>query len=401
MRQEVSDVSKESPKGDLLSPKTDRDAPVIAALDRFNTISNPWLRSTVISLPVVLGLLLLADWLIGQGAFAGDMLRLTAVLVAAVELFAIRVLFDKVPEALRTIWTRSLVGSSSDSQSAPEFSQFLRQFEGALNHRLAWLVGLIFAIASLAATYPVRYFLTAGGSPFSPAELVSYYFFGNVAIIAALLGYVIGLLTWRVGVIAFFITSLGKRFELKIIPKHPDQSGGLRPLGDLCLTIALLLLLPACFLSYWGFVTTFFDAEGMEIYAMLWSGLYRKWLVILSVAALFFFLQPLYRIHLQMKKQRQEIQLELDELSQRMGEISLELRTQAHTITPEQGAKKLASLEFMGKVYQENSRVPTWPFDWNIITKFVVAQAVPILSLVGTSAPLISVIQSLLSSLSQ
>jgi hypothetical protein len=139
----------------------------------------------------------------------------------------------------------------------------------------------------------------------------------------------------------------------------------------------------------------------MEIYAMLWSGLYRKWLVILSVAALFFFLQPLYRIHLQMKKQRQEIQLELDELSQRMGEISLELRTQAHTITPEQSAKKLASLEFMGKVYQENSRVPTWPFDWNIITKFVVAQAVPILSLVGTSAPLISVIQSLLSSLSQ
>lgn len=405
MRQ-VSDAAQENPKGDPGPPEpcpaeTDRNAQVVAALDRFRVISNPWLRSTVVGLPAVLGLLLLADWLIGHNAFAGDKLRLTAILVVAVELFVFRVLFDKVPEALRPIWTRGVISPSDESQpTARIFLQFLGQFEKALNSHLGWLVGLVFAILGLCATYPVRYFLEAGRSPFTPAQLFSYYFFGNGAIVAALLGYVIGLLTWRVGVIAFFVSNLGKRFELRIIPRHPDRSGGLRPLGDLCLAIALLLLPPACFLACWGFVAALFSTEDMEVYAVLWSGLYRRWLVVLSVAALLLFLQPLYHIHLQMQRRRREIQVELDELSERMGEISLELRTQAHTMTPEQGAEKQEALEFMEQVYQENSHVPVWPFDWNIITKFIAAQAVPILSLLGTSTPLISVLESLLSSLS-
>jgi hypothetical protein len=163
----------------------------------------------------------------------------------------------------------------------------------------------------------------------------------------------------------------------------------------------LLLLFPACFLAYWGFVATISGSEGMRVYTVLWSGLYRKWLIVLSVGAFFLFLQPLYHIHLQMKRQHQEIQRELDDLSRKMDEISLELRAQADTLTPAQGTERLAQLEFMDKVYQENSRVPTWPFDWNIVTKFITAQALPLLSFAGTSGPLIGIIESLVSSLPQ
>jgi len=77
--------------------------------------------------------------------------------------------------------------------------------------------------------------------------------------------------------------------------------------------------------------------------------------------------------------------------------LAFELRTQAHLLTPKEGTEKLETIQFMQKVYLESSHIPTWPFDWKVVLQFVSAQAVPILSLIGSSGPMIEIVRNFLS----
>ena len=243
------------------------------------------------------------------------------------------------------------------------------------------------------ATYPISFWITNGYSPYKYLSQWMYFYFGTGAILEIPLAYVIGLLFWRFGVIPFFVTRLGEQFEIKIQPGHPDRSGGLRPLGNLSLLNALLILVPALFFSVWIAVA---NLKGMEAY-LTWSELFKKGLVVLSIAAAVLFFRPLYHIHLQMERQRRKIQRDLDELSHKMEEIALKLRAQADTLSADEGDKLLKTLDFMNKVYKESSRVPTWPFDGSIIVKLVAAEAVPVLSLIGASGSLLKAIEPLIS----
>jgi hypothetical protein len=371
---------------------------VVDRLSRFQAISNPYLRTSLAILPALLLFLLLADWLVGSGAFARDLFRLSGVLAIAVEFLILSLVFRQLSEVLEALWQRGLVLYPQDpSQSQEQYIRFIDKIELHLNSRWSWILGVACAIGGLAATYPARVFFQTGASPFDMRGLLAYYLWGNAAIVAAPLGYLLGILFWRVCVIAVMIGRLGGTFRVLAQPNHPDRAGGLKSLGNLCLMIALLLLIPAIYLSVWGFTATFFKTEA-DIYSQLWAGLFRQGLVLLSLLALFAFLQPLYNVHQQMLKRRREILAELNDLTQRIEELSMELRTKAHTFAPKAGEEKLEALAFMKKVYQENSEIPSWPLDWQTIIKFASAQAVPVLGLIGTSQPIVDLVTSILSS---
>lgn len=225
--------------------------------------------------------------------------------------------------------------------------------------------------------------------------MIIYYFGSQAAIIAPILGFIVGILAWRVGVIAYFIGLIGERFELRIQINHPDQCSGFKPLGDLALNIAIVILIPSTFLAIWGFITTFFDDPALQLYVILWGNLFRQLLVVLGILSLFAFTQPLYKIHLRMDEYARKIHGELDNLSRKIETLSYELRSQADELNSQQGEEKLRAIEFMRKVYKENNQMPTWPFDWKTIFRFTIAQVLPLLSLVGTSAPVIDLIKGL------
>ena len=372
------------------SAAADAAGVVMAALDRFQVVRNRYLRWLIGYTPIVIGILLLADWLAGPrpGSFAHDLRRLSSMLIVIVALVMLRILFDRVPQDLRLLWTRGLIRSTKG------YPDFIAQFEQTLNSRWAWLVGAACALIGFVSTYAMRFLIATGHWP--EIDLVSYYFQGNFAVNVVPLGYLIGLLAWRVGVIAYFVSRLGQRFDLAIQPKHPDKCGGLQPLGDWCLTIALLLLLAASYFSFWGVVITFFSSGADQAIDQLWTGWYQQLLVVLSVLAVFLFVQPLYAVHLQMEQRRREIQAELDELSHKIDELMLELRTKADTLTPEQGKQRLETLDFMQKVYDQSKHVPTWPFDAESLWRFVAAQAVPLLGLISTTKPFIPAVQAAL-----
>jgi len=98
-----------------------------------------------------------------------------------------------------------------------------------------------------------------------------------------------------------------------------------------------------------------------------------------------------------MRKQSHFYYDELNVLALKIDALSAELRTQADTLSLEQGEDKLKTMEFLNKVFQENTHIPTWPIDWKIIIKFSSAQIVPVLSIIGTSETIVKLVASLLS----
>lgn len=380
------------PKEEMPTPET---YAVINRLKEFRILRNARVRTLFAWIPALLVLLVFVDWLIGVGTFSRDTFRMTGVLTVALVLLAIQILFDRLPKVLETIWRRGLIDVPSNETGIHTFLEYLNQFEAALNAKYELGLALLFSFGSLFATYPFRYWMIAKHFPFDFLGMMIYYFGGQAAIIAPILGFIVGVLAWRVGTIAYFIGVLGEKFPLKIQINHHDQSGGLKPLGDLAFNIAIILLIPAIFLGIWGFVTTFFNDPSLEGYIVIWGSLFRQLLVLLGILSIFAFIQPVYKIHLRMEEYAQKIRAELDSLSLKIETLSHELRSEADEIEPQEGEEKLRAIGFMKKVYDENSQVPTWPFNWTTIFRFASAQAIPLLSLVGTSGPVVEIIKGL------
>lgn len=348
-------------------------------------------------IPGLLLLLVVADWLIGVGAFSRDVFRMTGVVTVALVVFAIQILFDSVPKVLETILRRELIELMPDEHKGMDrFIEYLNQFQAALNSKYEWVAALICAMGGLFATYPFQYFMKAHQFPFGLGGMLLYYFGSQAAFVDPVLGLIVGVLGWRVGVIAYFVGLIGDRFKLRIQPNHSDRCGGFRPVGNLGFNLAAIILIPSIFLAVWGFITVFFKDPSFQVYVVLWGGLFRQLLVLLACLSLFVFIQPLYKIHLGMEKNAQTIRAELDNLGREIEKLSYELRSQAVALSPQRGEEKLKSIEFMKKVYGENSQIPTWPFDWKTVLSFSSAQVVPLLSLVGTSGPIVDFIKGIL-----
>ena len=80
-----------------------------------------------------------------------------------------------------------------------------------------------------------------------------------------------------------------------------------------------------------------------------------------------------------------------------MGQLLDELRVQADQLDTAEGRKKAEKLEFLEEVYRKNSHIPTWPLNWGIIRRFAAAEAVPLLSLLGTSEQFQALVDPLVS----
>jgi hypothetical protein len=195
---------KESIRTATKPPLEDKED-VPARLRSLHVIRSRSAQTLFRALPVLLVLLVLADWLLGGGAFSRDTFRMTGVLTVAAVLLAVQALFDRMPNVLETIWRRDLIAAPGK-----DMLSYLERLEAALNGRGAWAFALLLALGSLFATYPFRYWMIAKRFPFDLPTTLIYYFGGQVGVIAPVLGFIVGLLAWRVGVIAFFIGKLNE-----------------------------------------------------------------------------------------------------------------------------------------------------------------------------------------------
>ena len=316
------------------------DGPVAAALDHLAAVRPAWLKSVFAYSPILIGLILLADVVLINGQFImRDPLRLTSLITILITFILFQALFRKVPLTLRALWDRGLISSPSDvpAQTAQSFAGFVGELDRLVNSRTAWIAAALFAAIGLLGTYKVRAWFEYCAGPqqferyanfcvtnYRLDALAHNYLWGNAAVVAPLLMGLLGLAAWRLMAIALYTYRLSARFTLNVQFRHPDGRGGLKPFGDLCLLEASLLFVPALFFAFWGVAISAPPIRQLlalapdNLYQILWSGFYRNLLmIVLNAAAIWVFCGPVYRVHRQMARRRDELQARVDALSGR------------------------------------------------------------------------------------
>ena len=411
----ASGLGSESP-----APRID---PVLARLKSFQSIRGRVLKFVVLALPYAALLLLLGAFLIGA-----DPMFLTGMLAAAAAGFLFQALLRQIPRVLERLWKRQAVavpartaafgapllesllnrlpswlGSPDSNQTVDmpadltaRYLYFIKRFESALNHRFS----LIFAVVLTGIMYvsfSIRIYQTSHRWWTHlidwPVMLVQTGYWSYLAFAASQLvfAFVLGLLLWRMAVAAHKVYQLGSIFDLKLQVSHPDNCGGLRSLGDLCLTNALILTTPAIFLAAW---LTVIPAYGPFSYRYSsYVSFYYVLLWIVVVLALVAFVQPLYGVHRAMARERARLQAPLDEVELRIAHLTQRLLEGAGTANTEQLDDFRKQVAALREIYELNANVPVWPFDRKLLGRFSLAQFIPLLSLTGVAPAVVATLE--------
>ena len=203
----------------------------------------------------------------------------------------------------------------------------------------------------------------------------------------------LGLLIWRMIIIGIYIWYLPKHFDLVLQNNHPDQCGGLEPLGNFCLWNAFIVTIAGLFFGCW---LIFGPGSPFNKTIEPYITKYRFFSLITIFVAIITFILPLLSIHLYMLKKKTKIKSQMNILNQRITEENNLLLDKVDKIDPAEGDEILKKIEQMRKIYNNYQKMPTWPINIKIWTKFIASQIVPILGLFEVSEPIIKLIDSIL-----
>src|SRR5579885_2171759 len=239
--------------------------PVQSAVLLTSLRAAPWLAL------VVIGADLLIEFV--DGAFPLDLSQvmfLSGIGAVSAALFAFLALLQRVRDTFDALWGRSLVTpldeadwdppqaaqperppSSANRQLAADYQSFLDHLQTLLNHPWQWPVGVAFALVVFTWSPGAAVLAAFRRYPWYVAvEAFPWYIFVAV-IVEAFVAFVIGTMAWRMVVVGIQVSRLGKLFGLRPQLGHPDQCGGLEPLGDLCLWNALIVSVAGLYLGGW------------------------------------------------------------------------------------------------------------------------------------------------------
>lgn len=365
-------------------------ATVADALATFQPVRGRFFRWLLRLLPWLMLAIPLAV-LTGRLAVSGAPMFLSGWVVAAAALLAFDVLMWRIPGTLAALWDRSLIAGTSvvadGAQSLEgQYAAFIRNVESWLNHPGQAAMGIGFAVL-VATWFQVRFSPTYTG-------LLTIAEFGG----ECLVGFTVGLMAWRMGVVGWKVWELGRRFDVTPLLQHPDGCGGLEPLGQLCLSNALIVSVAGLFLGGWIVVGPITQYHAL---AAAYAPLFTKLLIIPLVFAGISFFWPLWSVHEIMVAKRALVRQRLDALGRSIDDVARELLTCAGDTDPTKAADLAKRLELMQQTYQSEQHVPVWPFNTSILTKLLTAQAVPLLGLTGIGEPVLKEVQALVGLLGQ
>lgn len=329
------------------------------------------------------GLLLVAIAGLAVTRDPGELMFASGLVAAALSLFAFRVLIRRIRETFEELWHRGIVEVAGEREGTGPLDRlpdpvaenaatssmgredFLQELDKRLNHPGQLPLAIAFALLPLIWL------------PFedrtSPEFLV-------IVLLELLSAYTIGLMAWRMVMTGLHVRRLGKRH--RVIPQleHPDQCGGLEPLGNLCLWNALIVSVGGMYLGGWIIILgphTPFPGLA-SAYRTLFS-----WLLVIPVvvAAIGFFL-PLWSVHQIMVQRRAELRQQLAVLGRNIDRLAMKALREADRAESEQFSEIAGRLNLMRDIYRRNQRMPVWPFNMTTLMKFVTAQALPVIGLI-------------------
>jgi hypothetical protein len=190
-------------------------------------------------------------------------------------------------------------------------------------------------------------------------------------ILGSFIGFMIGLMAWRMAVVTYMIREIGKRFDLSIQFGNPDKCGGLEPLGNLCLWNSLVMSIPGLYITGSIILITlillsYFDLEQYFKSEMGISLVEGAIFIVPAFIIIFNFFISQWGIHKIMLARREA---EWQELSRQFDFVNL----MAKKIYQSDRQKRACELELLQKIYlnRKDHSYPTWPFSLSILVKFI------------------------------
>jgi hypothetical protein len=183
---------------------------------------------------------------------------------------------------------------------------------------------------------------------------------------------------WPILLTARLIRRLPRTFDLQIQPSHPDQCGGLKPLGDLCIGIGLPVLLGTFLLGFYG------------IGGLLFPNTFRSVIVTYANVALVFlafplivtFVWPLWDIHVYMAEKKKHYENEFANQATAL-ETKIKQSLESGNLADAKDAKD--RWEVLQMLHPDKLHYPVWPVDRNTIIQILSSQIPPGITLVGNA----------------
>lgn len=324
------------------------------------------------------------------GVLSWDLMFFSGLICIVLSLLAFRNLIQLIPLTYGDLWSQAIIDHANSTHE--RWRAFIREFEGKLNHWHQGLMGLFFVLVT------VGIFIVWTGGPEAFVTLMinsvryseQYWWltleeievFRVFAVSMILLGSVIGLMAWRMVCLGIYVWRLGRRFNLAVQLGHPDTCGGLKPLGTLCFRNALIVTIPAIFLGFW---IMFPVISGVSY--KYWIPIFKLLLLIPLGFAIVSFLVPLWSIHQEMVDRRNETLVQQDQLRQNIDRLTQEVLKNSiddfGTLTSSEYQTKLDQIKFMQDSYKQLQNSPIWPFDRDLVRRFIASQTIPILTTLG------------------
>ncbi len=264
--------------------------------------------------------------------------------------------------ALQSVWTSGVI--SRDMSDGASFAGWWTRRFARVN---AWSqgLGLVLGGALSWATLQVyaRYSAHFWAAPTGVVGPIGAVYLACITLLYA----VIAIFVVRSIAIACFLGGLVKRVSVRLLPFHPDGSGGLQPVGRLGLRNQYTLTVLGLNIAILGAVTARYLAT-----RVLERDLVVTAVLAYAVLGPTVFMGPLLPFRAAMRRSKAAL----------MGELSDRLRVDFTRIRgkfPNEGisAEDLETLERLQKVGIMIGGLPVWPFDARTLRTFATAYVIP------------------------
>ena len=300
-----------------------------------------------------------------------------------------------IPGTFKTLLSKERISSTHQCIDIQrEYDLFLEQYQQMLLSKKRYiLIGSIVVIIMIPT-----FILSWPNILYVISNIRSDPFFWSVGLIYSLLAvplaflleaYFIGVGSWVIVVTGIYIKRLTIQFDLRIIPGHPDNCGGLKVLGNFCWGMDFPVLILAMLLGAIGIV----NLITQNIFESIITNL-ALFLFVLPLAAFTFFV-PLWRIHRKMLEEREEYE---DKFAERNAELQQRIQSSLDKQDVADAKTARDEMKILLVLHPDKIGYPAWPFDRSILFKFLTPQIIPLLSLLsGLVGPIVTALRSLFS----
>lgn len=173
--------------------------------------------------------------------------------------------------------------------------------------------------------------------------------------------------------ISLLLRDIVANSELRMLPMHPDKSGGLRPMGRLGLRNQYLLTLFGLNIVILVAVSFHYLQVPSTLYGLIAAAIIA-YLILGPVV----FMAPLLSFRAGMLKAKSEL----------LGEVALRLRVELQRLRTQLKSGQISKqdeelIDRLRKVGSVIDDLPVWPFDAGTLRKFFAAYVIPVISSVG------------------